>query len=523
MSAETSLDRVATVTEAAVRDALPVVDGTADRRTGTGRVVTPRHGRLRAAVNLHVGRAWNGHDRRATDPVSRLSRQLDTLCVGAVDAVEIAAGLEAAGFTDRTAREYGAQDVFGLAEVLFEATRPGRGRPGRPRLVNPWAERPVRHLLRGVAFAAPGLLFVACLPAVTTGADRAALVVAMLLGWPGSQGMAYLGHLLEGRRHPAGARAVLRLSLGLLALVAALFLAGATLAGVSRPVALLGAGEVLYLGAAAVVLVLGHERLALAVLAPGVVAAAAGLLGGPSLVAADPSVGSRAAAAGALVSLAGAVVAALWVLGRNERGDLRSGIAALSPDDRLDARWHIGYGAVGGLLVTLPSAAGLTGDLVAASLVPVIWSMGLAEWQVVQVRRRSFDLLNEAITLDQFREQAVRLLRRSVATYLAGLVVLTLAVPAVGWLLTGRLPSAAGVGGLSFGLYLGAFFFQALILASMGGVRTVVVTVAVALAVAAVALALLPTPVALLVAPLVALGLLLRPVRDAVSDPTRHM
>ncbi|MFN0284070.1 MAG: hypothetical protein ACKVZ6_19150, partial [Kineosporiaceae bacterium] len=276
------------------------------RRSLLGPSPAPRHHRLRSVVTAPARPAWNGHDRRAADPVGRLSRELDSLCVAAVDAVEIAAGLEAAGFTDRAAREYGARDVFDLAETLFDRTRFGRGRPGRPKLVNAWAERPLQHMLRGVAFAAPGLLFVACLPAVTGDLDRAALVVAMLLAWPGSQAMAFFGHLLEGRRHPAGARAVLRLALVVLAVVAVGFGVLAAAVGVDDRVAALGAGEVLYLAAAAVVLVLGHERLALAVLAPGVLAAAVGLVAEHALSGGASSGAARVAAGGALVSLAAA-------------------------------------------------------------------------------------------------------------------------------------------------------------------------------------------------------------------------
>src|SRR5690349_576354 len=64
-------------------------------------------------------RSWNGHDRRSLDRLLRLTRDYDVLCTAAVDSAEIAAGLEASGFTDGSAREYGYSGVFGLAEALF--------------------------------------------------------------------------------------------------------------------------------------------------------------------------------------------------------------------------------------------------------------------------------------------------------------------------------------------------------------------------------------------------------------------
>ncbi|MFI1969258.1 hypothetical protein [Streptomyces cinnamoneus] len=67
------------------------------------------------------------------DPVKALIRRHRTLCAGAVDALEIAAGLEARGITDRVAAEYRHRDVFTLAEELHarveRATEPPPGAP----------------------------------------------------------------------------------------------------------------------------------------------------------------------------------------------------------------------------------------------------------------------------------------------------------------------------------------------------------------------------------------------------------
>nr|WP_244320189.1 hypothetical protein [Streptomyces incarnatus] len=64
-------------------------------------------------------------DRRAAprrpsgDPVKALLHRHRDLCEQAVDALEIAAGLEAQGITDRTAARFRHRDVFSLAEELY--------------------------------------------------------------------------------------------------------------------------------------------------------------------------------------------------------------------------------------------------------------------------------------------------------------------------------------------------------------------------------------------------------------------
>ncbi|WP_405699547.1 hypothetical protein OG209_13735 [Streptomyces sp. NBC_01383] len=63
--------------------------------------------------------------RGPADPVKSLMHRHRELCERAVDPLEIAAGLEAHGVTDRTAARYRHRDVFSLAEELF-ARVPGR-------------------------------------------------------------------------------------------------------------------------------------------------------------------------------------------------------------------------------------------------------------------------------------------------------------------------------------------------------------------------------------------------------------
>ncbi|MEU5308597.1 hypothetical protein [Streptomyces sp. NPDC021562] len=81
--------------------------GAAARDTAGGRGATPRRG--------------------AADPVKALLHRHRALCERAVDPLEIAAGLEAHGVTDRTAARFRHRDVFSLAEELYARVPRGEG------------------------------------------------------------------------------------------------------------------------------------------------------------------------------------------------------------------------------------------------------------------------------------------------------------------------------------------------------------------------------------------------------------
>ncbi|WBO64001.1 hypothetical protein [Streptomyces camelliae] len=65
--------------------------------------------------------------RGAADPVKALLHRHRELCERAVDPLEIAAGLEAHGITDRTAARFRHRDVFSLAEELYARVPRGSG------------------------------------------------------------------------------------------------------------------------------------------------------------------------------------------------------------------------------------------------------------------------------------------------------------------------------------------------------------------------------------------------------------
>ncbi|WP_225835075.1 hypothetical protein [Streptomyces sp. NK08204] len=82
--------------------------------------------------------------RGAVDPVKALLHRHRELCERAVDPLEIAAGLEAHGVTDRTAARFRHRDVFSLAEELYARVprdnepRPAPDPPQAPRVRADW-------------------------------------------------------------------------------------------------------------------------------------------------------------------------------------------------------------------------------------------------------------------------------------------------------------------------------------------------------------------------------------------------
>ncbi|MGP3688328.1 hypothetical protein ACTVZO_27130 [Streptomyces sp. IBSNAI002] len=115
------------------------------------------------------------------------------LCGRAVDPLEIAAGLEAHGITDRTARRFRHRDVFSLAEELYARTPRGDA-PAAERTQAPAGPSPLLGL--GFALLPGALAFGAASAAPAWAGPVAAVLTVAALVWPGRAG---------GGRFPLGA------------------------------------------------------------------------------------------------------------------------------------------------------------------------------------------------------------------------------------------------------------------------------------------------------------------------------
>lgn len=421
--------------------------------------------------------ARGGPDRRQRrDPVAVLARRHDALCTQAVDPSEIAAGLEAAGVGDREARaDYGVGNVFELAALMYDAV------PRRPAQVDaaddPWRRPWPSHLMRGVLYAAPGLLYVLALRTVHAGVEVGLLVVAATLGAAAAAGVALLGHLLLGRLDARAAGVLLRWAvLGAGPLLGVLVAAGGLLLGAPRGVAVLGGVQIVYQMAATVLLVRRADTLLLVVLAPGVALAGAALAGLLNLPA--PVLLATVALPVLLACGAAAVVAP-----REAAGPALP--AALGRADLRLAGTHLAYGAVSAGLVSFLVIDVVTGraplgvDVVAPAMAPLVVSLGLAEWLVHRLRSTGRAALGAARTPREFRSSARTGLLLTALVYAVGLLDLTLLtglglVVAGGTLPPVLLLDAAACGVLGFALFL------ANVLLSLGRAGTVLVLVAAA-------------------------------------------
>ncbi|MFI1659820.1 hypothetical protein ACH4ZU_33655 [Streptomyces sp. NPDC020472] len=138
----TSSDAAATPDSAPAPKGPAPTPGSAERAEGTR---TEAHPATATAAAAHrpapagtahrpapadtVAEAGRPRGRRGqADPVKVLMHRHRELCERAVDPLEIAAGLEAQGFTDRTAARFRHRDVFSLAEELY--ARVPRGQEG---------------------------------------------------------------------------------------------------------------------------------------------------------------------------------------------------------------------------------------------------------------------------------------------------------------------------------------------------------------------------------------------------------
>jgi len=407
---------------------------------------------------------YSGDEQRSRARLAELTRTHNELCTQAVDPFEIAAGLEAAGVSDRQARTvYGAASVFELAEAMYGLVPRRPSNAGAP--VDPW-HRPVGlHLLRGLLYGLPGLLYVVALTMLQTGFDALLLLGTTIVASGLGQGLSLLGHVLIGRGQKGAASALFRTALVVGGLLGVLIMLGGWLSGSLSPAAVLAGCQVTYLLAATVLMVMDSVLLLLAVLTPGVLLAVMEL-SGATAVPRDIALGVLA------LCVAAAVVAACSQLTGTPRGTvkhLREGFGLARFDYSMGSCYLV-YGLANAGLVSFAvvDALGRPGapaaGPIALMMLPLVGSLGVAEWLVYRLRSRAVTVLRQTRSLDDFRVLARSELVRAVLAYGAVLTALTCAViivfpqqPAHLFVLS---TSAYGV--------LGLAFFSATLLLSLG-------------------------------------------------------
>jgi hypothetical protein len=310
--------------------------------------------------------------------------------------------------------EYGAAGVFDLAEELWVLV------PRRPSVdtarPNPWLRPTGSHLVRGAVHVLPAAIYLAAVQfANPAPRDVLLLLLTGLVAAGVGQVLSVLDHLLTGRLQHVAAGRLVRRVLGAASLVLALLVALAPHLGVTRQVALLAAGFVLYHLSATAIIVAGAHRLLLALLVPLSATAVAVMLGRPSPASLPP----WAVPAAAVIAT---VVAAL-ITHRPRRGDRDPGAFSewLTREELTFAAasgWY-GLGVAAVLPVVLLDVAlgrSVTGFLL-VSMVPVLATTVLSDWCVHRLRGGAVTALAECTHTSQFMERAWALLRTTSLAY----------------------------------------------------------------------------------------------------------
>jgi hypothetical protein len=324
----------------------------------------------------------------------------------ALDPLEIAANLEAAGVSNRVARDrYGTTDVFELAELLWANV------PFVPADVDsePAPRRGnVSDLGRGVVYGAPGLLLYALQSAIGWKVPTWVLAVAVTWGWGLGQLMAGVAYVARTRRDERGER-VMHGWLLLLTPVSTtmVVLLCSALVSTSWHMYFVAGGLTTYMVATAVLVL--HDRILVAALClvPGASAAVLGL-------AVSTARGVFVATAVSLSLVASVVAASRFVT-------LRGGVrGVLGRGEFVRSLAHLVHGLLCGLALATVVLAG--GSLVhrriglLAVSAPLVASLGVMEWQLRTFRSGATEL-QSVTSLRQYTDLTRRLFVRCQSVY----------------------------------------------------------------------------------------------------------
>lgn len=412
------------------------------------------------------GMGWPGHEAdggcTVAPSIDTLCKAFQSVCESAVDPLEIASALEFEGIGDRSAQSrYGQPDVFALAQAMYERVPRNPAEPERS--AEPWPLSPYRPVLHGFLYGLPAICFPAARALLVGPGVLPALVVALLVAWGLSQGLACIGYLRLGTTDVFQAGWVLRAGLGAgLIVVTAAMMTVFLIWHAHQQVLLFGAGEGAYMLSACVLMVLGVERWLLAALAPAATGAAVFLLLGR-----PPHLQHLVWGLMAVTPILGSVLALVRTRGAGPRA-----VRTVIPAELRAALAAISFGVVAAGLLTFPVVAGPDGHgglnigALLASF-PLSLSMGAAEWSMLWYRRRTQRLLRATSSLSAFRPRARLLLLAALLQYLFGAIALTVTAVAIADVTALVKPHWAYVPEIAAYVALGSAMFLALLLQAL--------------------------------------------------------
>lgn len=399
-----------------------------------------------------------GSDRRSQTALSQLARQFNYVCTTAVDSLQVAAALESGGITDRIAREeYGLPDVFAVAEELYRSV---------PRRLKVAADTPfssgrwqtLRELSHGVLFVLPALAYPAISQAIGSKGLLVGLVLSTAVGWAWGLGMSWLVYRLIGRGfQEEAARLLLRLGLigiGLVGVGAALL---SYWWGLGPQTVVFATSQMAYQMVASVLIIYRLEGWLLVVLLPSILTNAWYLAAGSPTPAQGSAVGSS------LATLALGLTAACYAIWTTPRAKDFS--PTLAPKDYLGGLPLLVYGALSAALVLLGNTHYMFSNLdLSLSIMPLVVSMGVLEWQVRRFRERSVLLLRETQRVREFVAGERRILLETLGAALFVVAIVSLACA----LILSQLEQLSIQGAMMFAAHLmlaGVFYINFILLA----------------------------------------------------------
>jgi hypothetical protein len=374
---------------------------------------------------------------------------------GAIDPLEIAANLEAAGISNRVARDqHGVADVFAMADRLWCDV------PFAPEDVEP--EEPLRSgnisdLGRGAVYGAPGLLLYALQSAIGWKVPTWVLAVAVTWGWGLGQLVAGVAYAARSRHDDRGERVLHGWMLLASPLsTAAVIALCSTFAAAPARVYVVAAGLTAYMVATAVLVLRDRILVAALCLVPGAIGAVVGLV--------DDAARGTFVAVAVLLSLVASLVAASWfvTLFGSVRGVLGRG-------EFVRSLAHLVHGLLCGAALAVVVLAG--GALVhrreglLAVSTPLVVSLGVMEWQL-RTFRSGARRLQSLTSLADYTERTRRLFVRCQLVY----ALSTLTACAVAALAAGSISHVGELGMIGTAGLLGCVYHLDVTLVSLGRV-----------------------------------------------------
>jgi hypothetical protein len=394
---------------------------------------------------------------RVSDPVDELVGRVRATAAQTVDALQVAASLEADGVTDAIARDrYGHADVFSLAEDV-------RQRAGRPTMAAARAKGPSRmraaerrDIAHGVLYLLPAAVFPAALAVLGHRSLVLAIVLAGGLGWVWAGGSSWLAYRLLGSGCPAAAARVLRWS-AIAGVPAAAVLSVPLVAATHAGYALIAmaTAQMTYQMASTLLVFYQREAWLFAAMAPAALAGGGYLAAGGWLL-------PLAVAAGA-----GSVAVAFGLGLRQTTGPMKHGKNDKQGEPPLRAVLRrelpglspvLAYSALSAAYLLHAQAPYMLSSAdIPLAAVPLIVGMGVVEWRARQFAEQGRALLAQVRFPLEFAVRVWLLLAREVGACMGAVALLAAAwlpVLAVAGLLTpaGAVMAAANI------LLAGAYF-----------------------------------------------------------------